>query len=73
MTKNMGKADQAIRLILGAVFAILFFTTVVTGPLGIVFLILAILLLVTGALRVCPIYMLFGIDTNNCPPKGDKA
>jgi len=73
MKKNMGKTDQAIRIVLGAIFAILSLTTVVTGPLGIVFLILAILLLVTGALRVCPLYMLFGFDTINCPKRTPKA
>jgi hypothetical protein len=36
MKKNMGTADRIIRLILAAVFAILYFTGTVTGTFGIV-------------------------------------
>lgn len=63
MKKNMGMADRVIRVIIAAVFAILYFTGTVTGTLGLVLLILGGVFLLTSILGFCPLYLPFGIKT----------
>jgi len=61
MKKNMGNTDRWIRLVLGlALVAVLIFVQSAwrwVGLLGIVFL-------VTSLIGFCPLYVLFGINTN---------
>ncbi len=63
MKKNMGKTDRIIRLILGVLFAVLYFTGTVTGTLGIILLILAAIMLVTSLIGFCPLYTLLKLNT----------
>lgn len=63
MKKNMGAADRAIRLLLAAIFAGLYFTDTVTGTFGIVLLVLAAVFLLTSLVSFCPLYPLLGINT----------
>jgi hypothetical protein len=63
MKKNVGSADKVIRLILAALFAILYFTGTVTGVVGIVLLLLAVVLLLTSLIGFCPLYLPFRINT----------
>lgn len=63
MTKNMGTADRFIRTILAAVFAILYFTNVITGTIGIVLMVLAAVFLLTSFISFCPLYAPFGLST----------
>jgi len=42
LAKNMGNTDRIIRLIVAAVFAVLYFTGIVSGTFGIVLLVLAL-------------------------------
>ena len=63
MKKNMGNADRIIRLIVAAVFAILFLTDVVTGTLGIILLVLAVVFVLTSLISFCPLYLPFGLRT----------
>jgi hypothetical protein len=65
MKKNMGSTDKTIRLILAAIFAVLFFTKVVTGVLGFVLLALGTIFALTSLVGFCPIYALVGLNT--CP------
>lgn len=65
MKKNMGSADRVIRIILVALFAVLYFTGTVTGTLGIVLLILGGIFLLTSLVSFCPLYALVGLRT--CP------
>ncbi len=65
MKKNMGSTDKIIRLILAAVFAVLFFTGTVTGLLGFVLLALGAIFVLTSLVGFCPIYALVGLNT--CP------
>ncbi len=67
MKKNMGTADRIIRLILAAVFAILYFTGTVTGTFGIVLLVFAAVFALTSVVSFCPLYPLVGL--NSCPVK----
>lgn len=63
MKKNMGMADKAVRLVIAAVIAILFFMDIIAGTLGIVLLVLAAIFFLTSLVSVCPLYMPFGIST----------
>lgn len=59
----MGGADRVIRVILAAVFAILFFTGTVTGTLGVVLLVLGGVFLATSVISFCPLYTIVGMNT----------
>lgn len=65
MKKNMGSMDRIIRLVLAALFVILFATNVVTGTLGYVLLALAGIFTLTSLISFCPLYTLIGLST--CP------
>ncbi|MFY0688463.1 MAG: DUF2892 domain-containing protein [Cyclobacteriaceae bacterium] len=69
MKKNMGSADKVIRIILTAIFAVLYFSGTVTGTLGIVLLILGGIFLLTSLVSFCPLYTLVGLRT--CPATND--
>jgi hypothetical protein len=63
MKKNMGNTDRAIRVILAIVFAVFYFTNMVTGTFGIVLLVLSVIFLLTSLISFCPLYALFGFST----------
>ncbi len=63
MKRNMGNVDRTIRLVLAAVFAILYFTNVISGTLGLVLLVLAAVFALTSVVSFCPLYAPFGITT----------
>ncbi len=63
MKKNMGNADRMIRILLAAVFAVLYFTNTVTGTLGIVLLVLGAVFVLTSLVSFCPLYTLLGLNT----------
>lgn len=63
MKKNMGTSDKAIRVLIAAVIAILYFTNVISDTLGLVLLILAGVFLLTSFISFCPLYAPFGINT----------
>ncbi|KRP11551.1 MAG: hypothetical protein ABR95_01005 [Sphingobacteriales bacterium BACL12 MAG-120813-bin55] len=63
MKKNMSGVDRIIRLLIAAVFAILYFTGTVTGLVGGILLALAVIFVLTSAVSFCPLYTLFGIST----------
>lgn len=63
MKKNMGTTDRIIRVLLAAVFAILYFTNTVTGTFGVILLILGAVFLLTSLISFCPLYTLIGLNT----------
>jgi len=63
MKKNMSSADRVIRVILAAVFAVLYFTGTVTGTLGLVLVVLGGVFVLTSLISFCPLYTIFGIST----------
>lgn len=63
MKKNMSSADRVIRVILAAVFAVLYFTGTVTGTLGLVLVVLGGVFVLTSLISFCPLYNIFGIST----------
>jgi len=63
MKKNLGTSDKVIRILIAVVFAVLFFTHVITGTIGIILLILAVVFVLTSLISFCPLYWPFGIST----------
>lgn len=63
MKKNMGSADRITRLVIAAVFAVLYFTGIVEGTLGIVLLAVAAVFALTSFMSFCPLYTILGINT----------
>lgn len=59
----MSSADRIIRVLLAAVFAVLYFTGTVTGTLGLVLLVLGGVLVLTSLISFCPLYTILGIST----------
>jgi len=67
MKKNMGSADRVIRILLAAVFAVLYFTGTVPGTIGLVLVILSAVFVLTSLVSFCPLYAIVGLST--CPTK----
>jgi hypothetical protein len=63
MKINMGKVDRIIRVIVAALFVVLFLTKVISGILGIILLVLAGIFLITSFISFCPLYLPFGLST----------
>lgn len=64
MKKNIGTIDKVIRIVIAIVFAVLFFTNVVSGILGFVLLALAAVFVLTSLISFCPLYWPFGLSTD---------
>lgn len=67
MKLNVGTWDRVLRVIVGLVLVVLFFTeslSLGTG-LGIFAAIAAAILIVTGSVSFCPAYSLFGLRTRS--------
>jgi hypothetical protein len=63
MKKNVGTIDKAIRILIAAIVAVLFFTHVISGTVGIILLVLAGILVLTSLISFCPIYFPFRLST----------
>jgi hypothetical protein len=63
MTKNMGTADKAIRLLLVIVVAVLYLTGSITGVAAIVLGIIAAIFIITSLISFCPLYVPLKIST----------
>ena len=65
--KNESNFDRGVRVFLGVILFVVG-ATMFTGTVTIVLYVLGFVLLVTAATGFCPLYKLFGINTD----KGDK-
>ena len=63
LEKNIGSTDRIVRFVLAALFAVLYFTGVVSGTFGIVLLVLAVVFALTAAINFCPIYFAVKLST----------
>lgn len=63
MKANMGNTDRIIRIVMAAIFAILYFTGTVTGTFGIILLGLGGVFLLTAFIKFCPLYVPFKFNT----------
>jgi hypothetical protein len=59
----MGNNDRVLRLVITAVFSVLYFQGTVDGLTGIVMLAIAGIFMVTSIFGFCPLYTLFRINT----------
>lgn len=64
MKSNVGKADKMIRLLLAAALLGLYFGLFSSEKWGIVLPILAAVMVLTSFISFCPLYTIFGINTN---------
>lgn len=69
MKKNMGNLDKMIRVLVAAVIAALYYTQVINGTVAMIALVFALVFILTSFLGTCPLYLPFGINTNE---KKDK-
>ena len=69
MKKNMSSLDRVVRILLAAIFAVLYFTGTVTGTIGLVLLVLGGVFLFTSVISFCPLYAIFGLSTCKVEPK----
>jgi K+-transporting ATPase A subunit len=63
MKPNMGTADRAVRVVIAAVIAFLYFNGTLAGTLGIVLLVVAVVFLATSMMGTCPAYLPLGLST----------
>lgn len=61
--KNVGSVDRFARIALAILLAALYFTGTITGVAGYVILAIAVVFALTSALRWCPLYRIFGLNT----------
>jgi len=64
MKKNMGSADRIIRVIIAAMFVVLYFTGIIGGTVGLVLIALSAIFVLTSLISFCPLYLPFGINTS---------
>jgi hypothetical protein len=64
MKRNLGNFDRIFRVLIAAVIAVLYITHIISGTLAIILLIIGAIFLITAFISVCPLYLLFGINTN---------
>jgi len=70
MKKNVGSLDRVVRLLLAAVFGVLYYMGIITGTLGLVLVILGGVFALTSIISFCPIYSIVGLNT--CSVKEQK-
>jgi hypothetical protein len=64
MTKNVHPVDRALRLVLAIVLAVLAFKAGLGSTAGVVYAIFAVTTVLTSGIGFCPLYRLFGVNTN---------
>jgi hypothetical protein len=64
MKRNMSNTDRAIRAVIAALFAYLYFSGAVSGALGIVLLAVGAVFLLTSVVAFCPLYAIFKMSTH---------
>lgn len=69
MKKNMGSVDKLIRVLIAVGIAVLYYLDIIGGTLALVLLAFALIFLLTSLVSFCPLYTIFGINTNK---KEDK-
>jgi len=67
MKKNMGSTDKIIRILIALVIGVLYYTGTISGTVALVLGAFAIIFLLTSFISFCPLYSIFGINTNKKP------
>ncbi len=65
MKRNMGNLDRVLRVIVALVIVALYFTGMLSGPVAIGLLAVGGIFVLTSIIGVCPLYLPFGINTDD--------
>ena len=63
MKKNVGNVDGIIRLIVAALIVFFYGIGLISGTTALILMLVALIFAVTSLVRVCPLYLPFGIST----------
>ena len=63
LSRNVGAADQVVRVVIGVLLAATLVAGIATGPLAYIAALLAAIMLVTGVAGFCPLYAILGLRT----------
>lgn len=63
MKSNMNMPDRGLRLLFGAIVAVLYLTGILAGTMALVLGIAAAVLALTSIINFCPIYYILGISS----------
>ena len=63
MKRNMGNLDRILRIIVAFAIIVLYFMHIISGMVAIVGFVLSAVFILTSFIGVCPLYMPFGIST----------
>jgi hypothetical protein len=63
MKKNVGNVDRVIRLIVAAQIVLFYGIGMINGTSALILMFVAVIFALTSLLRVCPLYLPFGIST----------
>ncbi len=63
MKKNVGNVDGIIRLIVAALIVLFYGIGMINGTSALLLLLVAVIFALTSLVRVCPLYLPFGIST----------
>jgi hypothetical protein len=63
MKPNLSTLDRVIRVVVAALFAYLYFGSIVTGALGILLVVLGAVFALTAIVGFCPLYTVFKFST----------
>jgi hypothetical protein len=63
MKKNIGYVDGIIRLIVAALIVLFYGIGMINGTSALLLMFIAVIFVLTSLVRVCPLYLPFGIST----------
>lgn len=63
MKKNIGNVDGIIRLIVAALIVLFYGIGMINGTSALLLMLFAVIFVLTSLVRVCPLYLPFGIST----------
>ncbi len=64
MKKNIGSVEKMIRIVIAIVVLAAKFLIPLSGTVGIVAIVVGAIALLTGLINFCPLWSVFGINTN---------
>ena len=64
MKTNIGFADRIVRILGAALITVLVYLNIIQGVAAIILLLLSAVFVITSIIGICPLYSLFGLNTN---------
>jgi uncharacterized membrane protein YobD (UPF0266 family) len=64
MKSNMSSTDRIGRVIFAVLVVLLYFMEIISGGVATTLLVVGVVFVVTSAIGFCPMYTLFGMNTN---------